>query len=121
MSSFGPINTSRPRFGECRYCWDENWARRHHTYFESRNHMIGPVCKHRLLPAKNTCKQHQINRTRAERLPEMEGYWERRAWLPDYCGEPGELSDPRLAGLSELDSSSAELIISNTRIRPASV
>ena len=117
MSSFGPVNFKRPKFGECVYCWDENWTRDTGFYFESRLHMIGPVCKHRLHKPKRWMKQHKLNAYHEEHrewakgaetfighpdAPEIvtrpgrertesEEYWYRRSMLPDYCGEPGEL------------------------------
>jgi hypothetical protein len=94
--SVGPIQRGRPKFGECVYCWDENWGRRKHFYFEPRQHMIEPVCGHLLEKPRRTAKQFQMNRTRnairAQRAEEGTlTYWYRRAMLPDYCGEPGEL------------------------------
>ena len=92
MSSFGPVQTGKPRHGECLYCWDENHTRETGTYFESRVPMVGPVCRHRLKPAKRTRKQFKTNRIREEILnTEDLAYWNRRAWLPKYCGEFGEL------------------------------
>ena len=94
MSSFGPINETHPRFGECRYCWDENWARDHSFVFESRSRMIGPACGHRLHAPKHHSTQLQTNRFNEgqRRLTgRWQDYWHRRALLPDYCGDFGEL------------------------------
>jgi hypothetical protein len=92
MSSFGPVQPGRPKHGECCYCWDENWARRRHFYIEPRQRMVGPVCGHRLEKPRRTEKQFRLNRFHNERRAAGGlDYWQRRALLPDYCGEPGEL------------------------------
>lgn len=96
-SSMGPVNMAPRRFGECRECWDENWTRTTGGFFESRVRMVGRVCGHRLKKPDNKrlAKQSKINRMfekwRSEDGPYMNEYWARRALLPDYCGEPGEL------------------------------
>lgn len=68
--------------------------------------MIGPVCKHRLLPvpwkrhsipAKLNRIQEELRRMENERLERGEvtkrqHYWYMRATQPDYVGEPGELT-----------------------------
>ncbi len=80
-SSFGPVNPGRPKQGECRYCWDENHTRLTGTYFESRVRMVGPTCRHRLLPAKSLIKQFQSNAFHTDqrrKRPKMK-YWGRRA------------------------------------------
>ncbi len=105
-SCVGPINTGHPKFGECLYCWDENFARETHYYFESRQRMIGPVCKHRLHPAKRAAKQFKINAIRGS-VRKVKGYWNQRAWLPDYYGEPGELNTMELAGIRHMSNGEA--------------
>jgi hypothetical protein len=97
MSSFGPVNTTRRKFGECCTCWDENHSRDTAHFFESRQRMIGAVCGHRLKAVKRPTPQFRINainqRLREEpSLPHYrEDYWAKRALLPDYCGEYREL------------------------------
>jgi hypothetical protein len=99
----GPIQTGKPRFGECVYCWAENHTRKNGAYFEARQRMIGPICKHHLLPPARATKQFKINRFHGECLEKRGGrplddrmsdefYWYIRAMWPDFCGEPGELS-----------------------------
>ena len=94
MSSFGTVNDLHPRFGECLYCWDENWTRDHQFSFESRSRMVGQVCGHRLHAQKRHALQHSLNAMNDETrmLPgRWQDYWHRRALLPDYCGEFREL------------------------------
>jgi hypothetical protein len=112
-SSFGPVQTAKPKHGECRYCFDENHTRDTGASFESRWRMIGPVCGHRLRPFKRFAKLPQINRSRAAKLSEGADYWTRRAWLPDYCGEPGERSRLELAGMGRMDDAQVEAVLSN--------
>ena len=106
-SSLGPIDKGHPRYGECRYCWEENHTRDTGFYFEPRQRMVGPVCGHRLHPPKRVTKAHAYNSLNAQ-LRVGKGYWYRRACLPDYCGEFGELSDPRLAGMSKWEDEQVE-------------
>lgn len=117
-SCFGSIQTGSPRFGECCYCWDENFDRKNSFYFEQRQRMIGPVCGHRLLSPKRTVKQFKYNLQTQElrqKKPD-EGYWYKRAHLPEYYGEFGELSDPHLAGLNRMEDEEAEEAIKRSRI-----
>jgi hypothetical protein len=64
--SFGRVQDPRAyKFGQCRFCWDENWAREHHFFFgDGRPAMIGPVCKHRLKAPKHIHPQFKANRLR---------------------------------------------------------
>lgn len=95
MSSMGPVNATKPKHGECRYCWDENHSRDTAFHFESRQRMIGPVCGHRLRAPKRAWPQFKNNRAHDQLRrghPEyLTDYWYRRAMLPDFCGEFGEL------------------------------
>lgn len=59
--SFGPVDCSESKFGECLYCKDENWARDNHINFGSRFHMVGPICGHRLRAPKRTVPQFKLN------------------------------------------------------------
>jgi hypothetical protein len=68
MSCFGPLQGGKPKYGECVYCWDENWARDHHLFFEPRQRMIGPVCGHRLHAPKHVIKPHQQFLLKVEHL-----------------------------------------------------
>lgn len=122
-SSFGPVQRGRPRFGECRYCWDENWTRAHGFYFEWRQRMVGPVCGHRLKCPKQTAKPSRHNRANAFLRQERAGdYWYRRAQQPDYVGEFGERRIGfGLEGLHKLSSDEAEALVAASRAksRPA--
>lgn len=113
-SSFGPVNTTHPRFGECLACWEENHTRRTGFYFESRVPMINRPCGHRLLPPNHIPKQLRINRINdfLRASGRYEDYWSRRALLPDYCGELGELRIGfGLEGLCNMGSKEAEAAI----------
>lgn len=114
-SSFGPVQTAKPKHGDCLYCFDENHTRDTGYCFESRFQMVGPVCGHRLRPFKRFAKPSRLNRYRTSALSETNEYWNRRALLPDYCGEPGERSNPLLAGLHKMDSAEAEAAVRSAR------
>jgi len=98
-SSFGPVNSTKRKHGECVACWDENHVREHGSYFESRVPMVGKICKHRLKPAKRLAMQSRTNRLYDEWRNTPGGpyshdggdYWARQALLPDYCGGFAEL------------------------------
>ena len=95
MSSMGPVNTKHPKFGECLYCWDENYTRDNGYSFDSRYKMVGPVCKHRLHPfKKHEIQSHYnafVDRLRTNFNIYNTNYWYKRALLPDWWGEPKEL------------------------------
>lgn len=115
-SSFGPVQTGQPKFGECRYCWDENFDRDRHFFFEARQHMIGPVCGHRLKHPKRADKPTRISRFRLRQIRKGAlSYWERRANLPDYCGEFGEKSLLALAGLHHMSNKDAEAAVARAK------
>ena len=61
--------------------------------FESRSRMIGPICGHRLHKPKHHIVQFRENAINEQMRqdPRYQEYWNRRALLPDYYGEPGEL------------------------------
>ena len=46
--SIGPVDFSKPKHGQCRYCYEEFHDRETHFYFAGGVRMVGPVCKHRL-------------------------------------------------------------------------
>ncbi len=116
-SSIGPVQTGRPKFGECRYCWDENWSRDHGLVMDSRSHMVGTVCGHRLHKPKRAWKQFRKNRIIIKQMsnPKFQNYWMRRALLPDYCGEFGEKSLLALAGLRYMDDEDAEAAVQRAK------
>ncbi len=114
-SSIGPVQRGKPRHGQCAACWDENFFRKHGYYFEWRVPMVNKPCGHRLLPPRRTIKASQASRINARRRDEVAGYWERRSLLPDYCGEPRELSSLALAGLRWMDDAGAEAAVELAR------
>lgn len=103
-SSIGPVNTGKPKFGECRYCFEENHDRDHGFSFEWHYRMRGPICGHKLHKFKSAMIPSRHNRLRPLLLADnQDNYWYRRACLPDFCGEFGEKSLLAFAGMGRME------------------